>query len=347
MGRSTLIIVLGFIVIFSGVITQMNRISERANENSVQYTENIIARQIGLSAMDYLISKHSHTGISDTTLIRTVSDQGSFTGIITTLSYDSLTRFSEIQIDITAYAGDVSYTGKVTLNSRILLVPEIPATAGAIANTVLLDIIGNARIYGQDTNIDGTTGTSGDLPGVTVSEESDSTNLSEQYAGTTKIQGEGSTPSIAVFDDVSKEDLDALINAYISIADYNLSSCNSIGNQVLGSVESPVVVYINGGCTFTGNITGYGVLIAENLTFKGRVKWYGLVLISGEESADVSSFGNSTIHGALMVSAPIVNISIKGTDQFYYSNEAIEMLTDHFSEAGRSPRVISQILWWD
>jgi len=338
---------MGFIVIFSGVITQMNRISERANENSVQYTENIIARQIGMGGMEYLISLHSQSGISDTILSQTVSQSRSFTGSITTVSYDSLTKFFDILFDVTASAGDVIHTTKVTLKSRILLVPVIPATVGALANTVLLDIIGNARIYGQDTNIDGTTGMSGDLPGITVSEESDSTNLADQYEGTTKIQGEGSTPSIAVFDDITREDMDALINAYISVADYNLSSCNAFGNQTLGSVESPVVVYINGSCTMTGNLTGYGVLITENVTFKGRVKWYGLVLVSGEESANVTSLGNSSIHGALLASAPIVNISIKGTDQFYYSNEAIEMLTDHFSEAGRSPRIISQILWWD
>lgn len=347
MGRSTLIIVLGFIVIFSGVITQMNRISERANENSVDYAENIIARQISLGGMEYLISRHSLTGISDTILTEAVSNTGSFTGSITTISYDTLSKFFDISFDVTASAGDVIHASKVTLKSRILLVPVIPATVGALANTVLLDIIGNARIYGQDTNIDGTTGTSGDLPGITVSEESDSTNLADQYEGTTKIQGEGSTPSIAVFDDITKEDMDALIDAYISVADYNLSSCSSIGNKTLGSVESPVVVYIDGSCTIAGNLTGYGVLITENVTFKGRVKWYGLVLVSGEESANVTSLGNSSIHGALLVSAPIVNISIKGTDQFYYSNEAIEMLTDHFSEAGKSPRIISQILWWD
>ena len=347
MGRSTLIIVLGFIVIFSGVITQMNRISERANENSVQYAENILARQIGLGGMDYLISKHSQNGISDTTLTQTVSNAGSFTGSITTVSYDSLSKYFDVLFDVTASSRDVSHTSRVTLKSRILLVPVIPATVGALANTVLLDIIGNARIYGQDTNIDGTTGTSGDLPGITVSEESDSTNLANQYEGTTKIQGEGSTPSIAVFDDVTQEVMDALINAYISVADYNLSSCSTFGNQTLGSVESPVVVYISGNCTITGNLTGYGVLITENVTFKGRVKWYGLVLVSGEETASVTSLGNSSIHGALLVSAPIVNISIKGTDQFYYSNEAIQMLTDHFSETGKSPRTISQIIWWD
>ncbi|MFA4838867.1 MAG: hypothetical protein WC703_05270 [Candidatus Neomarinimicrobiota bacterium] len=382
MGRSTLIIVLGFIIIFGYISIRMNRTAQIAEENSIDFTEKVMARQVANSALEYLISLHSTSGYSDTTLSRDSWLGGSFTGTITTIAYDTTAGEDSVLISVTAEAGEQTCTSSVTLWSRSLLLPDIPAAVGICTNSTSLSIVGHSHIYGSDTDMDGTTSRrgwhrghgghgahhgghrgrrhhdwhhhmheppdlSGDLPGVAVSEEEDSVSLVDQYEGSTKIQGEGSSPSIAIYDESTQEDIQAVADAYESIADYNLTSCDGLGSVTLGSPTSPVVVYVSGGCTISGNLTGYGVLIAEGITFRGRVKWYGIVIITGDADADLSSNGNSSIYGAILLGAPTSTISIKGNDALYFSSEAVQMIESHISSTEDSPKWVNSLTWWD
>lgn len=347
MGRSTLIIVLGFIVIFGYVSIRMHRIAEIAEVNSIEFTETVIARQSANSAIEYLLSLHSFYGYSDTTISLDSWAGGSFAGTITTVAQDTTNDQDSILITVTSQVSEQIHTGSVTFWSRNLLLPVIPAAVGVCTHSLALSIIGNSHIYGSDTNLDGTTGQANDLPGVTVSEEDDSVSLVAQYAGSTKIQGEGTSPSVALFDETTQQEIQLLADAYESIADYALSTCSDFGNVTLGSPTSPVVVHISGGCTFTGNLIGYGVLIAEGLELKGRVTWYGIVIVTGDAVADVTSKGNSNIYGALLLGAPTATISVKGNDAFYYSSEAIQMIDSSLSSSGECPKSISNIKWWD
>ncbi|PIS27831.1 MAG: hypothetical protein COT43_08575 [Candidatus Marinimicrobia bacterium CG08_land_8_20_14_0_20_45_22] len=347
MGRSTLIIVLGFIVIFGYISIRMNRTAQIAEENSIEYTEKVIARQIANSAIDYLMLLHSNYGYSDTIISKDSWLGGSFTGTITNLAHDSSAIEDSVSITVTTQAGEQTYTSSVTFWSRNLLLPVIPAAVGACTNSIALSIIGNSHIYGSDTNIDGTTGLSDDLPGVTVSEEDDSVSLMNEYEGSTKIQGQGTSPSVALFDETTQEEIQSLAEAYKSVADYVLTSCDDFGNVTLGSPLSPVVVDISGECTISGNLTGYGVLIAEGVIFKGHVRWYGIVIITGDANADITSKGNSSIYGALLLGAPTATISIKGNDTFYFSSEAIQMIDSYVSSTGESPKSVNSLKWWD
>jgi len=347
MGRSTLIIVLGFIIIFGYISIRMNRTAQIAEENSIEFTEKVIARHVANSALEYLISLHSTSGYSDTTISRDSWLGGSFTGTITTIAYDTVAREAIVSITVTGHTGEQTHTSSVNLRSRNLLLPVIPAAVGICTNIISLSIIGNSHIYGSDTNIDGTTGLSDDLPGVTVSEEDDSVSLMDKYEGSTKIQGQGTSPSVALFNESAQEDIQALAEAYKSVADYTLTSCDDFSDVTLGSPSSPVVVHISGECTIAGNLTGYGVLIAEGITFNGRVRWYGIVIITGDADADMTSKGNSSIYGALLLGAPTSTISIKGNDVFYFSSEAIQMIDSHISSTGDSPKLVRNLTWWD
>lgn len=348
MGRYALIIVLGFIVIFGYMSIRANRIGQRAELNSTKFTEKIMARQIAHSAAEYLLSLHSLHGMVDTTITRNNWLGGSFTGTITTTSYDSASMVSQISITVTATVGEESHTTTVTLNSCNLLIPIIPAAIGLFAERVSLSMAGNARIYGTDTNIDGSAGPSDALPAITVSEEDDSVALKTQYASSTKLQGQGGSPSIAVFDETDRDALQRLAEAYISIADYHLSSCAGFtGNVTLGSVASPVIVHVAGNCSIAGNLTGYGVLVAEGIAFTGTVKWYGIVLVTNDADGSASGNGNAKIYGALLIGASSATLSYKGNDRVYYSSEAIQIVGDHITSSGYNLKRVSTLSWWD
>lgn len=348
MGRSTLLIVLGFIIIFGYLAMQMQRVARRAEENSTQFAEKTIVRQIANSALEFLISLHSTTGAADTSITHDDWLGGSFNGSITTVAYDSSTGENLISFSVIATVGNETHSSSATLRSRNLLIPVIPAAIGIFANTVDLSIAGNAHIYGNDTNIDGTAGSQDDLPGITVSEEDDSVALNDDYDGTTYIQGSGDSPSIAVFTESDMAAIEDLAEAYHAIADYDLSSCSGFtGNVTLGSVDSPVIVYISGDCTISGNLTGYGVLIAEGITFKGNVNWYGIVIITGVPVATFTSKGNTKIYGSLLIGVPTISLTFKGNDRIYYSSEAIQIIDDEISSSGNSLMSVSDIVWWN
>jgi hypothetical protein len=381
MGRSTLIIVLGFIVVFGYVSIRMHITAEIAEENSIEFTEKIIAQQVANSALEYMISLYSVYGFPDTTISKNSWLGGSFTGTITTVVYDTTTGEDSVLISVSAEAGDQIRSCSVTFWSRDYLLPVIPAAVGISANSTNLSITGHSHIYGSDTDMGGTTSWRGwhrspyyrphwgwrgdrrhhgwhrhlytppedpeDLPGVTVSTEADSINLTTQFAGTTKIQGEGASPSIAIYDETTPDDIQAVATAYAAIADYNLSSCSGLGSGMLGSAEAPVVVYVSGECTLSGNLTGYGVLVAEGVNFSGRINWNGLVIITGETSADLTSKGNSSICGALLMGAPTATITIKGNDAVYFSSEAIQMVKTYITSARLNPKRVDNMSWWD
>ncbi len=348
MGRYALIIVLGFIVIFGYMTIRANRMGERAELNSTKFTEKLMARQIAHSATEYLLSLHSLNGMVDTTITRSNWLGGSFTGSITTTNYDSASMVSQVTITVTATVDEESHTTSVTLNSCNLLIPVIPAAIGLFAESVSLTMTGNARIYGTDTNIDGSSGPEEALPAITVSEEDDSTALKTQYSSSTKLQGQGGSPSIAVFAETDQEALQQLAAAYASIADYHLSSCAGFtGNVTLGSVDSPVIVHVAGNCTISGNLTGYGVLVAEGVAFSGNVKWYGIVLVTNDDAGSASGTGNAKIYGALLISASSAVLSFKGNDRVYYSSEAIQIIGDHITSSGYNLKRVSTLSWWD
>ena len=68
MGKSTLILVLGYIMIFGMIQGDMYKITERAVVNISEIYENIQLRQLTNSALEYMISLHVQNRTTDTTV---------------------------------------------------------------------------------------------------------------------------------------------------------------------------------------------------------------------------------------------------------------------------------------
>lgn len=98
-----------------------------------------------------------------------------------------------------------------------------------------------------------------------------------------------------------------------------------------GSPTEPVVMVIEGDAKFTGNTTGYGVLIVHgNLDIKSKFTWGGVIYVVKPGEVDVKIGGDSRVFGSLVVkndgSGGDVDIELYDQAKLYYSAESVALL---------------------
>jgi Tfp pilus assembly protein PilX len=80
------------------------------------------------------------------------------------------------------------------------------------------------------------------------------------------------------------------------------SVTTSEAGVTLGSTANPKVVFIGGDATFSGNLSGAGILLVTGtLTFTGTPSYNGAILVIGEGNYVYKGYGASTIAGAILV----------------------------------------------
>lgn len=344
MGRMVLIVVLGFIVIFGYVRTNLNRTAEEAMNFASEFTETAQLNQITSSAIEYALSIYLQTGAIDTTVVDSNWLEGAITVSISLEGQDTLNNIDTVSITATSNIFGELDSSQVSLISKSLMIPPITASVGIDSESSSFTFTGNVEIHGQDTNMDGTTGSGPELPGITVTNPADSTTIADDYSGTNFIQGAGPEPSVSVSTDTTL-DLSDVVEYYSAIADQDLTDCSGLSE---GSESSPTIAYIDGDCSLSGNLSGYGVLVVDgSLTLRGRVRWHGVVIVVGESTMEFDAAGTPAIYGGLLLGAPSTELSMKGTADLYYSSEAIQMVQTGLQNSGRNRRYLSDLYWWE
>ena len=347
MGRSSLIAVLGFIVIFGMVRQNINKTSESSALNSSVFTETILARHVSNIAVNYIMSVHSETGVNNQNYTNNNFLDGSYTASITSLGYDTTLDFDTLQISVTGSYQDESHFTRVQFISKSILIPRITASIAVESDCTLFDFSGHPQIVGTDMLMNGSgENTSGsNLAGLTLSNAEDSIRFAAFYTDSTWVQGD---PVVEVSNDSPLVNLTDLIAFYAQIADQTYTGGNFTGVN-WGSDVSPVVVYSNGDVTFGGNSIGYGVLaINGSFRMSGSPTWYGLIIASGGESLVIdASVGNPTIFGALHIGATVTQLELKGTANIFYSSEAIDMVRLDITNRGLDRRMITEKIWYE
>ncbi|MCF7807502.1 MAG: hypothetical protein K9M49_08945 [Candidatus Marinimicrobia bacterium] len=344
MGRMVLIVVLGFIVIFGYVRSNLNRTAEEAMNFASEFTENAQLDQITSSAIEYALSIYLQTGAVDTTVVDSNWLEGIITVSITLDGQDTLENIDTVSISAVSNIFGVLDSSQVSLISRSLMIPPITASVGISSETSNFNFYGNVEVHGQDTNMDGTTGSGPELPGITVSSPEDSATIVDDYSGTNFIQGAGTEPSVAVSSD-STTDLSEIVEYYEAVADQDLLDCSTISS---GSDTNPTIAYIDGDCELSGTFSGYGVLVVDGaLTMRGKVRWHGIVLVAGASTMEFDASGTPAIYGGLLLSATEVNLTLGGTADLYYSSEAIHMVQEGLENSGKNRRYLADLYWWE
>ncbi|MCH8289224.1 MAG: hypothetical protein IID12_08990, partial [Candidatus Marinimicrobia bacterium] len=116
MGRASLIVVLGFIVIFGFVRGNINKTSERSQTNLFEYTETILAQNVANSALEYGISVYSQTG-NDTSYSSSDFMGGSYVATFTTLG-------DTVRLSVIATFEGESFTSRVDILSQSSVMPS-------------------------------------------------------------------------------------------------------------------------------------------------------------------------------------------------------------------------------
>ena len=346
MGRSSLIAVLGFIVIFGMVRQNINKTSESSALNSSIFKETVLARHVTNIAANYILSIHSETGENNQNYSSDDFLGGSYNANITSLGYDQTLDFDTLQISVTGSFNDESHTTRVQFTSKSVLIPRMTASIAIESDFTTFEFDGTPQIIGIDQLMDGSgenpDGTN--LAGFTLSNSADSLRFETVYTDSTWVQGE---PVVEVANDSPLVNLSDLITYYAEIADEDYQG-GSFSNG-WGSEDNPKIIYSNGDLTLKGNLVGYGVLaINGSFTMTGSPTWYGLIIASGGESLIIdASTGSPTIDGALHIGASVTQLELKGTANIFYSSEAIDMVREDIADRELDRRMITEKIWYE
>ncbi len=327
MGRASLLVVLGFIVIFGMVRNNINKTSESSSENSSEYADALLARTVANRALEYGLSLYINTGI-DTSYSNSDFLGGSYAATFTT--FGDTTRLS-----ITATYEDVSYTSRVDIISEYEFFPNATggASVGGGSGMMVFDFGGNVSITGNDTNFDGTDGPGPDLSAFTLSSDADSTTLS---ADSSYLSGD---PPIQVSDDTSAATIAELVAYYATIADISLPG-GAYNNITWGSEANPVILYSSSRLEMGSNAIGYGILAVEgSLDMGASAIWYGSVFISATDGFDAfSASGGPEIYGTFSLGSDDTTMTLRmvGNASIYYSTQGVSVATAAFVAAANA-----------
>ncbi len=328
MGKMALLMVVAVALSVGIVGYTLNKSKMNLTTRVAGFEKYTYARNIAHSAVNMTLRAFDR---NDTTVIyplerkQTVTLDRSMMGgtstvivkLVSALTRDTLDLFSR------AVYNDSSYYMRLRLRRGPKPFPGVGACVGFASAGIDYNVDGKPHfITGMNYNMDGTRGDMArDTFGVCTKTVLDSIEVAtEDYS---RISGD--PRGIAA---IPPDNPAAYINEYIAMADFVYpNGSNNNGNY--GSKYAPVIGFANGSVKFGGGGTFYGVLIVNGtLEFSGNFTIYGLVLCYGSDiviSVSTSAGTPSLYGGLIMYGAPGSDFTLKGTPNFYYSYEALQM----------------------
>ncbi len=199
--------------------------------------------------------------------------------------------------------------------------PTVTAAATVTNPTMGINITGAARINGTNVGLTGAAVGSGDSPGLSITTPGTTANLLSQLTPSEqgKVLGTGGTPSLGSTVPV---DVNAIATQAASTAGVVITGTN-ISSTTYGSAVTPVTAYRAGNVKFTGNTTGYGLLVVTgDLTIAGNFTWNGVVVVLGTLDAGA---GTAQIRGGVIMGPSSPLLDIRGTCDLRFSGVAVQL----------------------
>ena len=317
MGKSLIILVLGFSIITSYLILKLNANSKQGLSVTVDHYSDTQARLIANTGVEIYFEKMRR----DKTLKGTYNNIPLLDG-----SYDiSITGpDSLLVITSTGYFGDVTHQAIVKAARDPVHLPPSLGAIYIVSDVLALKLNGNLEIDGNDTNLDGSPGSEPSLPGVILDEPSDSAyflnNIKPKIAK--DIEGFGGSPSVYSTPDTT--DWEEVTMNLIFAADITVSSGTYTSGMHFGTPTDPKITFMNGDIHFSGTCDGDGIMIINgNITMSGQFTYRGIILVYHESSIECQITGNGGIYGTTILVGSDVDLHATGNAAFYYSSEAI------------------------
>lgn len=317
MGKSLIILVLGFSIITSYLILKLNANSKEGLSVTVDHYSDTQARLIANTGVEIYFEKMRR----DKTLNGTYNNIPLMGG-----SYDiSITGpDSLLVITSTGHFGDVTHQAIVKAARDPVNLPPSLGAIYIVSDVLALKLNGNLEIDGNDTNIDGSPGSEPSLPGVILDEPSDSAYFLNNIKPKIEkdIEGFGGSPS--VYSSPDTIDWEKVTMNLIFAADITVSSGTYSSGIHFGTPTDPKITFMNGDIHLSGTCDGDGIMIINgNLTMSGDFTYRGIILIYHESSIECQITGNGGIYGTTILVGSDVDLHATGNAAFYYSSEAI------------------------
>lgn len=323
MGRAGLLLVLGLSVAFGWIGANLRGSSENLTQAQIGYYKYSFARNLARLA----INRHLRYIDRGSTPPSSATFEGGSYAVASVSSGDTL------ELSTVGTYAESTYTAYAKLLFTPKPFPTSESAIGMVSENSQFSISGKASIDGHNWSADGTTLVgSGDLPGITVSNATDSAEIADDGSVAPYIDG---AIKVGVNEDaISPAEF---IPEYEQSAHYTFDTPGNVaGNYTFGSSANPVIVVCNVGTAdtnfsirFTGDIVGYGILAVNgNVKFSGGFTWYGLVMAYGENNViNFEAMGNPQIVGGVIVAGDEVSLTLKGTGsggKVKYSSEALD-----------------------
>jgi len=154
------------------------------------------------------------------------------------------------------------------------------------------------------------------------------------------INGEGGPPSVHPINDSTN--WEQLTDNIIFAAD-NTIPAGTYSGGTFGTAYQPQITYANGDVHFTGNLTGFGIMVVNgDLTLSGTFNFYGIIIVYGQSSITTDIVGNAGIYGGLILIGKNVDIKATGSSSIYYSKQAIDN-----AKANLKSSRFTIVSWWE
>lgn len=326
MGKMALLIVLGVSVTLGIIGYTLNSNKTMMIERVAGFQKYATARNIGHTGVNMILRSLDK---NDTTLLNTMHAGRKAIRVTDVMAgkcsvaiwLPDLSDPDTVHMDLSASFMDSVYGMKIKLRRSPKPFPKVGAAVSLASAGIAFQMNGNPKIYGENYDMDGTRGAAGgDTMGVATKTAADSAVVATYAANIT-----GDPMKITA---TPPEDPSPYVNEYISAADIVFAN-GSNNSGVYGSEAAPVIGYANGTVKFGGNGKFYGVLVVNGkVDFVGTFDLYGLVICYGNDiEIEVStSAGTPQIWGGLIMTGALGSkFTMKGTADFKYSVEALEM----------------------
>ncbi len=320
MGTNAIISVLSLIIFFSLMSGSLNKLDNRATDNTVGYVKYSTARDVAFSAINLSLKNKELYG---TFPISGSVDGGSYV-VTGTQSGGTVNLVS------TATYADSVYIIKVKFDVYPKPFPGTGAALGLNIDSVNFKMQGSALIDGRNYDSTGTIRTgSGDVAGVTVVDGYDSTKVAG-YGG--NINGSSDVKVDSALADPASFADEYIVNADSTYTvDFTKSITTFAGNKQWGTAASPKITYVNAGdstnlAKFTGTIDGWGILVLRGyIQFSGNFTFHGLVINYGDNTLDFSlSTGTPKIIGSMLMGGDSHStFQMKGNASILYSSSTL------------------------
>ncbi len=312
MGRMSLIVVLGFIIIAGFVFQAVYDTDLRSVEN--------IAKADQVLNTDFTSKDIVNYAIENNILNNRSKLDTSWFGVQVKIEVLNPTQstaqpplYQKIVRGISK-KGNIIDTMDAIVTYRNAKIPSSSSPISIHSPLLSLSMEGPAAVNGfdydhPDIDIPGYTPGADSMYGITLS-QADTAMLKNGLiadSNHTKVNGMGGYPSVT--EDANYVDIAEYVDLYGSVADTSVTT-GQFPPGTYGTVDNPKIVYLDGDTQLSGDVNGTGVLVINgdfSTTDTSRLDWNGIILAKAADDSNnvkLHFADSSSVKGSMMVDAP-------------------------------------------